>query len=128
VKILGNFDKIKEALVYIDEHLDESMSLESIAKHFHFSTFYFHRMFSLIVGNTLSVHVRDRRIMNACTQLINSSVSIISIGIDCGYSSAQAFSRSFKSVCGLSPSEYRKQGIPPNLVTVDEMIMKFTNR
>ena len=76
----------------------------------------------------MAAHIRDRRFMRACTQLYNTDDTILSIGLDCGYNSAQSFSRAFSDTYGLTPSEYRKQRLPPLIVTVDEMIIKFTNR
>ena len=125
---MGHFDSIKEALAYIDGHLDEPMSFESLAKRFHFSPYYFHRMFSVIVGKTIAAHVRDRRLARACERLAGTRASALDIALDCGFNSAQAFSRAFQEAYGLSPSEYRRQGLAPVVVTVDEMIMKFTNR
>ena len=125
---MSNFAKIKEALEYIDNHLDEPISFKTIAKKFNFSPYYFHRMFFVIVGKTIAAHIRDRRLQAACADLAATDKSIISIGFDCGYDSAQSFSRAFKQMYGLSPSEYRKQGLTPYVVSVDEMIMKFTNR
>ena len=125
---MNHFPKIKEALEYIDNHLDEAMNLEIIAGRFHFSPYYFHRMFSVIVGKTMAVHIRDRRLMLACKQLTSTNASVLEIGLACGYNSAQAFSRAFRDRYGLPPGEYRKQGFMPVITTVDEMIMKFTNR
>jgi AraC-like DNA-binding protein/predicted transcriptional regulator YdeE len=125
---LSNFDNIKEALEYIDGHLDEPISFESLAKRFHFSPYYFHRMFSVIVGKAIAAHIRDRRLILACLKLVNTDESVMNIGLDNGYNSAQAFSRAFRDAYGLPPSEYRRQGFAPVIVTVDEMIMKFTNR
>jgi len=124
----SNFDNIKNALEYIDNHLDEPITFEAIAKRFHFSPYYFHRMFSVIVGKAMAAHIRDRRFMRACIRLVNTDDTILNIGLDCGYNSAQSFSRAFRDTYGLPPSEYRKQGLAPVIVTVDEMIMKFTNR
>ena len=125
---MNHFSKIKEALEYIDNHLDEAMNLEIIAGRFHFSPYYFHRMFSVIVGKTMAVHIRDRRLMLACKQLTSTTASVLEIGLACGYNSAQSFSRAFKEAYGLPPGDYRKQGFMPVITSVDEMIMKFTNR
>lgn len=127
-KYLNNFSKIKEALEYIDNNLDETINLETISKLFHFSPYYFHRMFSVIVGKTIAVHIRERRLLSACIQLTTTTKPVLNIGLDCGFNSAQSFSRAFKEVYGLSPSNYRKQGFAPVSMTIDEMIMKFTNR
>ena len=123
-----DFDSIKEALAYIDDHLDEPMSFESLVKRFHFSPYYFHRMFSVIVGKTIAAHIRDRRLARACAQLAGTQASVLNIALDCGFNFAQAFSRAFREAYGLSPSDYRGQDFAPVVVTVDEMIMKFTNR
>lgn len=125
---LNHFQKIKEALEYIDSHLDEPISLESISNQFHFSPYYFHRMFSVVVGKTIAAHIRDRRLLYACTRLAETDESVLNIALDSGYNSAQSFTRAFKGLYGVSPIEYRRQGIEPIAVTVDEMIMRFTNR
>jgi len=125
---MNNFSIIKEALEYIDTHLDDPISFETLAEMFHFSPYYFHRIFSVIVGKTITAHIRDRRLLSASVQLSASNKSILNIGLDCGFNSAQAFSRAFKDMFGLSPSKYREQHFEPVMITVDEMIMKFTNR
>lgn len=122
------FSQISESLKYIDEHLDESITLEMLSKKFFLSPFYFHKLFSIIVGKPLAAYVRDRRVLYACIQLCNTEKTILDIALDCGFHSSQSFSRTFKEMQGISPSEYRAQGYQPVIVTVDELIMKFTNR
>jgi len=125
---MSNFARIREALVYIDEHLDEPVGFESLASHFHFSPYYFNRMFLAVVGKSVAAHVRDRRLLRACAQLAGSDKSVLDIGLAAGYRSAQSFSRAFGETYGLPPSAYRRQGLKPAGMTVDDMIMKFTNR
>jgi AraC-like DNA-binding protein/predicted transcriptional regulator YdeE len=125
---MTHFTEIKKALLYIDNHLDESIDIKSIASHFNFSAFYFHRLFSAIVGKTLAAYIRDRRLQSACVLLATGNKSMLEIGLDCGFDSAQSFARTFKQAYGLTPSEYRKTGLQPVIVSVDELIVKFTNR
>ena len=125
---MGAFETIKEALEYIDGHLCEEMGFEALAKRFHFSPYYFHRMFSIVVGKGITAYIRDRRLLGACIQLANSDKAVLDVCLDCGFNSAQSFSRAFRAAYGVSPSEYRKQGYAPVAVTAEEMIMKFTNR
>jgi len=124
----GGFENIKRALEYIDDHLDEPISYESLAKHFHFSPYYFHRLFSLIAGKTITAHIRDRRLARACALLSATKTSVLDVALDCGFNSAQSFARAFNAAYGLPPSEYRARGLVPDAATVDEMIMRFTNR
>jgi len=125
---MADFAKIRAALLYIDAHLDEPMSVESIAGRYHFSPWYFHRMFLAIVGKTIAAHIRDRRLLRACAQLASGEKTALDIALSCGFNSAQSFSRAFQAAFGLTPREYRRQGLLPVAATADEMIMKFTNR
>ena len=124
---MDNFSRIGEVLRYIDEHLDEPLSLEALSKHFYFSPYYFHRLFAAVVGKPLATYIRDRRISIACEQLCSTDKSILDISLASGFRSAQAFSRTFKEVTGTSPSSYRANGHKPKVETVDEMVQYFTD-
>lgn len=125
---MNNFPRVRKALEYIDENLADTVGFENVAHQFHISPYYFHRIFTAIVGKTITAYVRDRRVQRACMQLSLTNKSITEICFDCGFDSAQAFSRTFRNVCGMSPSGYRKVGQNPVITTVDELIRKFTNR
>lgn len=122
------FGRVKEALKYVDAHLDEDIGCERIAGVFHFSPYYFHRMFSAVVGKTIAEHIRSRRLEKACMLIAETEKTILEICLECGFDSPQAFSRSFKNAYKIPPSVYRKRGYRPNPVSVDDMIIKFTNR
>jgi len=125
---MNNFNKIKEALEYIDAHLEETITIEILSEKFYFSPYYFHRIFSSVVGKTIAAHIRDRRLMTACIQLSTTKRSILSISLDSGFNSTQSFSRTFNKFYRISPSEYRRQKLIPTVISIDELIMKFTNR
>ncbi len=125
---MNGFSQISGALKYIDEHLDESVTLDVLSEKFFLSPFYFHKLFSVIVGKSLAAYIRDRRVLYACKQLCNTEKTILDIALDCGFHSAPSFSRTFKEVQGISPREYRAYGYQPVFITADELIMKFTNR
>lgn len=125
---MRKFDNIKRALIYIDEHLDERIGFEQLADIFHFSPYYFHRMFSVIVGKTIAAHVRDRRLEKSCRLLADTKKTVLSICMECGFDSAQSFSRAFRSKYGMSPNEYRKRGCFPVLISAEDLIINFTNR
>ncbi len=128
VFILNSFTQVSNALRYIDAHLDEQIRLETLSERFFFSSFYFHRLFSAVVGKSLAAYVRDRRILFACKQLCETDRPITEISSSCGFRSVQAFSRTFKKSTGFSPGEYRKGNYKPVIESADELIMKFTNR
>lgn len=108
--------------------MEQAITLEMLAERFFLSPFYFHRLFSLIVGKPLAAYVRDRRVLYACKLLCDTDKSILDIALDCGFNSPQAFSRTFKAMQGISPREYRIQGYQPVILSAEELVMKFTNR
>ncbi len=122
-------DRIRQALQYIDEHLDQPLTYEMVAQHMHFSAYYFHRLFSAVVGRSIAAHVRERRLMKACRMLAAPGGTVLDICLACGFSSPQAFARAFKAAHGCSPGAYRRKGgAPPVMPEVDEMVRRFTNR
>ena len=125
---MNNSPRVKKALEYIDDNLTDMVNYEMVAEQFFISPYYFHRIFTAIVGKTITAYVRDRRIQRACMQLSLTDKSITEICYDCGFDSVQAFSRTFRNANGISPSGYRKAGQNPVITTVEELIIKFTNR
>ena len=76
-----------------------------------FSPFHFHRIFRSWTGETLQDFIRHRRLDKAAGQLAhNPALTIQSIGLHCGFSSAEAFSRAFAQHFGMSPSAWRAGG------------------
>jgi AraC family transcriptional regulator len=98
---------------FIDVHLAEvePLRLEAIASVAAFSPFHFHRIFRSWTGETLQDFIRHRRLDKAAGQLAhNPALTIQSIGLHCGFSSAEAFSRAFAQHFGMSPSAWRAGG------------------
>ncbi len=110
---MNNFGKISEAIKYIDAHLNDTLSVRVIAEQFAFSPYYFHRLFTSIVGKSMIAYIRDRRIAYACKMLNETDRKVLDIALDLGFDSAQGFSRTFRSITGMSPTEYRSRKITP---------------
>jgi AraC family transcriptional regulator len=113
--------RIKCVLVYIEEHLDEKLSLECLAKIAHFSPFHFHRIFKSIIGESLYAYQKRLRIERAAYRLMHTKAKIIEIALDAGYESASAFTKAFRQFLGISPQEYRKE----KASVVEEMLQQL---
>ncbi len=57
-------------------YLEEPITLETLSAQF-FSPYYFHKLFSIIVGKSLAAYIRDRRVLFACDQLCRTEKSIL---------------------------------------------------
>lgn len=77
---------------------------------------------------SLIAYVRDRRVAFACKMLTETDRKILDIALDCGFDSAQSFSRAFKAIEGMPPSEYRNKKNAPSIVSAEELVKRFTNR
>ena len=105
-------EKLNKTISYIEEHLTEEISYDSLAHIACCSTYHFQRMFAYMAGIPLSEYIRRRRMSLAAIDLQSGSDKIIDIGMKYGYSSPTAFNRAFQSVHGIAPSMARKQGTP----------------
>lgn len=103
---------IDTATAYFNEHYSEPLQIEQYAKDHHVSTSWFIRTFRQYTGLTPMQYILQRRIYNAEALLQNQQYNITEIARIVGYDNPLYFSRIFKKIKGLSPSEYR-QGIRP---------------
>lgn len=100
--------RIHRVLAYIDQHLDEDLSLEVLADVAHFSRFHFHRVFVALCGETLGDYLRRRRVEVAATRLVvHPQFSVLTVALGVGFGSGEAFTRAFKARFGMSPSAWR---------------------
>lgn len=105
------FEMINRATAYIETHISEDIVLEDIAKECNVSYYYFAKTFTMITGFTLKEYIRNRRITLASYEVSNTNHRILDIGIKYGYSSNEAFSRAFKKIHGINPSDARKNNV-----------------
>ncbi|MCT4663737.1 MAG: AraC family transcriptional regulator [Flavobacteriales bacterium] len=102
--------RINEVFTYIEEHLQEDLSLEKIARKALFSPFHFHRIFKIIVGETLNEYITRKRLQKAANRLIHDkNLLVASVAVDCGFGSHASFSRAFKKKYDMSPTDFYKK-------------------
>src|SRR5580692_2939940 len=100
--------RILRVLTHIQEHLDESLDLEELARVACFSSFHFHRIFAAMTGETIADHVRRLRLERAALELRAGGKPVIQVALDAGYEAHEAFTRAFKAAYGVSPTEFRR--------------------
>ena len=100
--------QITKAKKFIDEQKTDEISLSDVAKLVNVSTFYFCKMFKKATGLTFTQYLSHVRISKAKTLLLNPNLRVTEIAYDVGYQSITHFNRTFHSLVGQSPTEYRK--------------------
>lgn len=95
-----------QVLEYIRSHVNQPLSVEQTAAHFHYSRTHLNtvckKAFQMSVGELITTE----RIREAKRLLMDSDKSITQISQELSFSSAQYFSHKFKQTVGCSPSEY----------------------
>ena len=92
---------------FLDEHYAEKLSLETVARQFFVDKYYLARLFKAQYGVTLVTYLQQVRITHAKRLLRFTGKSVEEICLECGFGELSYFSRVFKKLEGVSPSEYR---------------------
>ena len=101
----GLFEKVID---YINEHLEEDLSLERLAKMFFANKYHIAHLFKEKYGMPLHQYVIKRRLALCKDALLNNE-EITEICLLCGFSDYSSFYRAFKKEYGLSPKQYKSQ-------------------
>lgn len=101
-------DKIQKIKQYIAEHSHEDISLDALANKVGLSPIYISKMFKEKLGVNYIDFLTECRIEKAKTLLADSEKSLKEITFEIGYHEPNYFSKVFKKMCGISPTEYRK--------------------
>lgn len=107
-----NDDRIIEKVAsYIENHIEEDLSLDKIAESLNYSKFYMARMFADKTGCTIYKYIQGRRLTLAAKKLAETEESIADIAYEAHYGSQQAFTLAFSRAYQCSPQVYRKNGV-----------------
>lgn len=100
--------RIDAVIDYILKHIDQPVSLKSLADVAHYSPFYFQKLFKQLTGESPKQYIIKVRLETTLLLLIiHPYKSLKEIAISCGFSSPAVFSRSVKNYFGISPEEIR---------------------
>lgn len=96
---------------YVDDNFAYELTLSGLAGLFHLNETYLSGLFKNHVGVTFSEYLTRLRMNKAGELLRNSELKLTDIAMLVGISSSSYFSTSFKKYYGMSPKEYREQGV-----------------
>jgi len=93
---------------YMRANLHKGLSLDELASFSHLSKYHFSRKYLEMTGYSPQQHFIHFKIEHACLLLEQVDISISDVAFSLGYDDALYFSRVFRKVMHLSPSQYRK--------------------
>lgn len=101
---------IKRALSYISDHLDNQLSLGTVAANIRLSTYYFSRLFHTEVGVPFHEYVTMQRVERAAALLKTTNDKVYEVADKVGIPNYRYFSMVFKKQLGMTPKEYKQNG------------------
>jgi len=103
--------RMKEAIDLMESTMEKRMDIEQIARAAHSSPFHFQRMFHMLTGMTVAEYTRKRKLTLAAQELAMTSAKVLDVALKYGYDSPESFSKAFRKIHGISPSEARLPGV-----------------
>ena len=100
---------IKEAIAYIDANYQYDISIQDISDACGLNRSYFGRLFKETMSLSPQQFLIQYRMAKAAQLLKGSRIPVAEVSIAVGYENQLHFSRAFKSVFDISPSEYRRK-------------------
>lgn len=105
MEIIGN------SIQYMEDHITEDITVESVAKNAGVSSFYFQKGFAMLCGFSVSEYIRNRRLALAGNDLLVTDEKIIDIAMKYGYDSPDSFTKAFTRFHGVTPTAVRKDDV-----------------
>lgn len=102
-------ETVRKAQEYIEQHFDERISLDDLARQLATGKRSLERRFKKATDNTISEYVQRVKVEAAKKRFETGLENVNEVMYAVGYSDAKAFRATFKKVTGLSPMEYRNK-------------------
>ena len=94
---------------YIQEHLEQEVSLSVLAEEFHLNSQYISQLFKNEIGVGFLAYLTNVRMEKAKKLLISTPLSIAEVADRVGYGDYRVFTKVFKKTEGITPSQYRRE-------------------
>lgn len=120
------WEQIQLTVDHIEEHLSEEIKIEHLAQLASLSQFYYQRLFSRLVKKPVNEYIKLRRLARASEALLDKSKRILDVALELGFSSHGILTRTFKSVYGMTPEEYRENPVRLNNFCKPQLLLNYT--
>ena len=104
----------------VDAKMEDELTLCEMAQAVELSTAYFSRMFRKSTGESPHQFLLRQRVERAKKMLCSASARVMDVAVACGFKSQQHFAQVFRHQCGASPTEYRKEFLGQETMSVPE--------
>lgn len=112
----SNVDIVKNINHFIKQNFANTQTYDSLSDKFHIKTTTMKNCYKSVYGETINDTLRKTRLAAAAKLLASTEFSITDIALQIGYADHSKFSKAFKQMYNLTPSEYKKMSNRTQLV------------
>ena len=116
-------ESVRKALWFMEGRFGGEVSLDELSQAAGISRCHFAHVFARATGQSAMRYMRGRRLSEAARVLANGGHDILSVALDFGYGSHEAFTRAFRDQFGLTPESVRAQRHIDNVNLVEAIKM-----
>jgi AraC family transcriptional regulator len=116
-------ESVQKALWFMESRFRDDVSLDELSAVAGISRYHFAHVFARAIGQSAMRYMRGRRLSEAARVLANGGPDILSVALDFGYGSHEAFTRAFRDQFGLTPESVRAQHHLDNVNLVEAIKM-----
>jgi len=98
---------IRSAIDFIENNLENDISVQDVADKIFISPIFLQRGFSLMTGFSVGEYIRNRRLYQAALDLVNTEDLVIVIAYRYCYETPESFTKAFSRFHGVTPSQVR---------------------
>ena len=102
---------VAEIRIYMENHLDEKLTIEALSRQFHISPTAFKSCFRRMYGQPVHRWLQAQRMKRAAELLQTSPMTVLQIAQSVGYEGASQFNSAFKRQFGVTPRQHKKMMI-----------------
>ena len=125
VCVIHAWESIQKAVDFIEENLEDEITIKELANIAALSPFYFQRLFARLVKKPVREYIKLRRLACAAASLKDGKNHIVDIAISYGFGGRETFSRAFKEVFGIPPSDYRNKSAELNFFDKPNLLLNY---
>ncbi len=105
----SNNEDIRPILQFVQDHINQNLSLENVASEFGYSTRTLSRIFRKNLQTSFLQYVKLSRVIRAMELMLQTNFSISEVAFLCGYANLSSFSYAFQKMVNMSPASFKKK-------------------
>ena len=111
-----SFQQFQKTMLYMEEHYNEDITLESLAEITNYNPAYLSSMFVRYAGVNFKKYLDNIRVNKAIWLINHTKLKISNISALCGFNNIRTFNNVFRAVTGMTPRQFRNSNLSQKLV------------